>query len=99
MRSPLWWRRLKARVAPARRVQTLEGDSLPAKLPRRDILLARDGDEDWCVGMYCPCGCRQTIELLLVRGVAPRWDLRMDRRGMPTLEPSVFRQTGCRSHF
>jgi hypothetical protein len=99
MRSPLWWRRFKARLSPARRLITIAGDSIPAKLPRRNLLLARDGEEDWCVGMRCPCGCQKAIELLVIRGVVPRWDLRIDARGLPTLEPSVFLQTGCRSHF
>jgi hypothetical protein len=99
MRSPLWWRRFKSSLSPARRLYTIEGDSLPQRLPHRDVLLARDGDEDWCVGMRCPCGCRKVIELLLVKGVAPRWDICIDGRGLPTLEPSVFLQTGCRSHF
>jgi len=26
-------------------------------MPRRDLVLAREDDEDWCVGMRCPCGC------------------------------------------
>jgi hypothetical protein len=99
MSSPLWWRRWKSRLLPARHLKILAGDSLPEKLPRRDIVLARDGDEDWCVGLRCPCGCGRTIELLVVEGVAPRWDLRTDARGLPTLKPSVFLQTGCRSHF
>lgn len=99
MKSPLWWRRLKARALPARRLTVIEGDSLPPKLPHRNVLLARDGAEDWCVGMRCPCGCGRAIELLVAQGIAPRWDLRTDERGLPTLEPSVFWQSGCRSHF
>ena len=30
---------------------------------------------------------------------APRWDLRINAGGLPSLNPSVWRQTGCRSHF
>jgi len=99
MKSPLWWRRLKARALPARRLKIVKGDSLPSRLPHRDVVLARDGDEDWCVGMRCPCGCGQTIELLVIREVAPRWDLSVDAKGFPTLKPSVWLQKGCRSHF
>ncbi len=99
MKSPLWWRRLKARLLPARQLKIVKGDSLPSVLPRRDILLARDGDEDWCVGLRCPCGCGRNIELLVIRETAPRWELNTDAKGLPTLKPSVWLQTGCRSHF
>lgn len=99
MTSPLWWRRLKAAILPARRLRVVEGDSLPDCLPIRDVVLARDEDEDWCAGMRCPCGCGQKIELLLIKGVAPRWDLRLDAKGRPSLKPSIWLKSGCRSHF
>jgi hypothetical protein len=66
MRLPFWWRRLTSRITPERRLRIVEGDSLPKRLPWRDIVLARDADEDWCVGMRCPCGCGQTLELLTI---------------------------------
>ena len=99
MRSPLWWRRLKSAILPTRRLRIVAGDSLPDRLPVRDVVLARDEDEDWCAGMRCPCGCGQKIELLLVKGVAPRWDLRVDAKRRPSLKPSVWLKNGCRSHF
>jgi hypothetical protein len=99
MRLPLWWRRLASRFAPPRRLRIVEGDSLPKRLPWRDVVLARDQDEDWCVGMRCPCGCGQTLELLIIREAAPRWDLIINAGGLPSLKPSVWRRTGCRSHF
>nr|WP_246810918.1 DUF6527 family protein [Ensifer sp. ENS09] len=49
--------------------------------------------------MRCPCGCGDTIELLVVDGAKPRWDLTMDEASRPTLHPSVWRGKGCRSHF
>jgi hypothetical protein len=99
MKWPLWWRRLQARILPARCLHVIESDSLPRNLPWRDIVLAREDEEDWCVGMRCPCGCGQTIELMLIREVKPRWDLSVDGRGRPSLNPSIWMQTGCRSHF
>jgi len=81
MKSPLWWRKLKAAVLPARQLRVVEGDSLPALLPRRDLVLAREDGEDWCVGMRCPCGCGDSIELMVIREVKPRWDLRVDPKG------------------
>ncbi|HVV41961.1 MAG TPA: DUF6527 family protein [Nitrobacter sp.] len=96
---PRWLRRAFDRYGPGRGLQIVEGDSLPARLPRRDLVLAREGDEDWCVGMRCPCGCGRTIELLLVKEAKPRWDLHTDPSGRPSLKPSVWLKTGCRSHF
>lgn len=94
-----WWRNTWARVGPHRRLRVIEGDSLPPRLPRRDLVLAREDGEDWCVGMRCPCGCGRTIELLLIPEAKPRWDISVDSTGRPTLSPSVWLQRGCRSHF
>ena len=86
-------------IAPARRLAVVEGDSLPDSLPFRRLVLARQDDEDWCVGMRCPCGCGRKIELLVIREAKPRWDLEIDAFGRPTLAPSVWLHDGCRSHF
>ncbi len=96
---PLWWRKLTAALSRPRRLRIVEGDTLPDRLPGRDLTLARDGDEDWSVGFLCPCGCGDRLELMLLKEVAPRWDLAVDARGRPTLHPSVWRRTGCRAHF
>ena len=94
-----WWRNVWARLGPRRRLRIIEGDSLPSPMPRRDVVLARDDGEDWCVGMRCPCGCGYVIELLVVAEAKPRWDVAVDAKGRPTLSPSVWLQKGCRSHF
>jgi len=31
--------------------------------------------------MRCPCGCGDSIELMVIREVKPRWDLRVDPKG------------------
>src|SRR5271156_4058247 len=94
-----WIRNLRAHLGPRRHLQIIDGDSLPSHLPRRDLVLARDADEDWCVGMRCPCGCGRTIELLVIPEAKPRWDVTVDGKGCPTLSPSVWLQKGCQSHF
>ncbi|WP_245875070.1 DUF6527 family protein [Pseudomonas frederiksbergensis] len=68
-------------------------------MPFRELVLVRDGSEDWCVGFKCPCGCGRTIELLLPRDVKPRWTCSIDPLGRPTLHPSVWLKSGCESHF
>lgn len=70
MRIAHWFRRLWGRYGPARRLQIIEGDTLPSDLPARDLVLTRDDGDDWSVGMRCPCGCGDTIELMILRGHA-----------------------------
>jgi len=55
-----WFGQFWDKHGPARRLTIVEGDTLPAILPRRDLVLTRDNGEDWSVGMRCPCGCGET---------------------------------------
>lgn len=48
--------------------------------------------------MICPCGCRETLHLRFFGDRHPRWTL-INLRDLATVEPSVWRTTGCRSHF
>lgn len=86
-------------IAPARQLSVVESDSLPDALPFRSLVLAREDDEDWCVGLRCPCGCGRKIELLVIKEAKPRWDLKVNAAGRPTLTPSVWLRDGCMSHF
>jgi hypothetical protein len=63
------------------------------------LVLARDGDQDWAVGLRCPCGCGQRLEMMLLKEVKPCWDLSVDRHGHVSLHPSVWLREGCKSHF
>ncbi|MGE6743310.1 DUF6527 family protein [Allorhizobium pseudoryzae] len=94
-----WFGRLWDRWGSARRLVVIEGDALPTPLPRRNLVLTRDDGDDWSVGMRCPCGCGDTIELMLLEEARPRWDVVTDSAGRPSLHPSVWRKTGCMSHF
>lgn len=94
-----WFRNLGERLRPARRLIIHQEDSLPAMLPRRDLVVAHADGEDWSVGLRCPCGCGDTLELMLLREVRPHWRLEVDRSRRPSLYPSIWRDTGCGSHF
>lgn len=48
--------------------------------------------------MLCPCGCGETIHLRFMGDRRPRWSLET-HAGRATIFPSVWRQSGCRSHF
>lgn len=98
-RKSLWLRRMLADLAPRRSLEIVKSDMLPKKLPRRNLTLARDGDEDWAVGLHCPCGCGRRLEMMVLKEVKPRWDVTVDRRGYVSLYPSVWVREGCKSHF
>ena len=91
--------RLSRFFKPRRKLVVIDGDSLPSDLPRRDVVLAREGGDDWCVGMRCPCGCKRVIELLVFPEAKPSWRVSVNRKGHPTLHPSVWLKDGCKSHF
>ncbi|MHC2584217.1 DUF6527 family protein [Bradyrhizobium diazoefficiens] len=98
-KRPLWWRRLKAALTPRRTLKIVDGDMLPEKLPLLALVMARDDGDDWSVGMRCPCGCGERLEMMLLREVKPRWDVSIDSRGHISLHPSVWLREGCKSHF
>jgi hypothetical protein len=47
----------------------------------------------------CPCGCGEVVTLSMQRVHRPRWYLRTSRNHRPNLQPSVWRDVGCMSHF
>ncbi|WP_407696488.1 DUF6527 family protein [Sphingomonas abietis] len=48
--------------------------------------------------MVCPCGCGETLHLRFFGDRHPRWSIGA-LKGNATVHPSVWRTTGCRSHF
>lgn len=93
------WLRMKETLLPARKLQLVTDECLPEKLPQRDLILLREGSDDWCIGMQCPCGCGQRVELPLLAEAIPRWKISVDVKNRPTLQPSVWLKGGCRSHY
>lgn len=94
-----WWKNLLEALLPRRRLRVHTDDTLPDTLPFRDLVVARDGGEDWSVGLRCPCGCGDILELMLLPEARPRWTLAQSPLGYPTLHPSVWRDRACGSHF
>lgn len=94
-----WLRNLGERLRPARKLQIHADDSLPPVMPRRDVVVAREGDENWAAGLSCPCGCGDVLELMLIPEARPRWRLTVDPKNRPSLYPSVWRDGRCGAHF
>lgn len=48
--------------------------------------------------MHCPCGCGELLVVNLDPEAGPSWRVRV-QGGSLTLMPSVWRDSGCHSHF
>jgi hypothetical protein len=62
-----------------------------------DLVLVQRGCPRSAI-MKCPCGCGEELVINLDERVGPAWRLYRNERGL-TLYPSVWRESGCRSHF
>lgn len=61
-----------------------------------DCVLIERGVPRWLI-MRCPCGCGEDIPVNLDQRAGKAW--RLYRKGGVSLFPSVWRDTGCQSHF
>lgn len=94
-----WLRKVWQRLGPRRKVVVCASESPLNKIGSRNLYLMRDGGEDWSVSFLCPCGCRDRIELLLIQEATPHWRINIAGAAAPTLYPSVYKKSGCKSHF
>lgn len=62
-----------------------------------DAVLIERGVPRWLM-LKCPCGCGEEIPVNLDKRAGKAWRLYRSKTGM-TLFPSVWRDTGCESHF
>jgi hypothetical protein len=49
--------------------------------------------------LLCPCGCGEELPINLDSRAGPAWRLYQNRRAGMSLFPSVWRESGCESHF
>ena len=92
------WRWLSLTLGQARRYRTVRVSELPGSIKKHRLYLVGDDDAYWFAALLCPCGCGSSIQLPLV-GRRPRWKVNMHKNGYCSLTPSVWRTTGCKSHF
>ncbi len=81
------------------RFTTMYVEDLPESLDRSTLYVVGESGHNWYAAMVCPCGCEATLHMSLLANSRPRWYLVEHANGTVSLEPSVWRQTGCRSHF
>jgi hypothetical protein len=94
-----WLGSLASYIHPTPRLAVIRTDELPERLSAHHLYVVGERGEDWYAAMVCPCGCHALIDLNLVPPGRPCWRLTIDRDGLASLSPSVWRQVGCRAHF
>ena len=72
---------------------------LPDALKCETLYLIGERECYWAAAMLCPCGCTDTVHLNLLPDVRPRWQAHRHRDGTVTIDPSVWRTKGCKSHY
>ncbi|WP_425501682.1 DUF6527 family protein [Pseudoxanthomonas koreensis] len=72
-------------------------EELPSRLKWRTIYFL--GSPVWKVAFACPCGCDDIVELCLMTSVRPHWQASVDGADRVTLNPSVWKKQGCKSHY
>lgn len=84
---------------PLRPFRAVTVADVPAVMRPGTVYLVGEGDHRWCATLRCPCGCRATIQLGMLREARPRWSATVHADSTVSLAPSVWRRVGCRSHF
>lgn len=80
-------------------IRDVRVDDEPDVIEPRSLYVVGESGYIWHFTMLCPCGCDARIQLNALDDAWPRWKL-IDKPGRgPSLLPSVWRTTGCKSHF
>jgi hypothetical protein len=67
--------------------------------PQQALVYFVGGRDPMYAAMVCPCGCGAILRSNLRSETDPCWAWDVQDDGAVTLRPSLWRQTGCRSHF
>lgn len=71
----------------------------PETLEPKCVYLVGEESIPWFAALVCPCGCGALIRLSLLKYDRPKWRAKRHLTGTVTLEPSIWRKSGCKSHF
>lgn len=71
----------------------------PIVIASEIVYVIIDGKQKLHAALACPCGCNSVILLNLLKDSETHWKLRKSKTGLATLSPSIWRTSGCKSHF
>jgi Family of unknown function (DUF6527) len=87
----------KSRIVIRAELTTREGADEFLKAPGDAVLIYR-GTPRWLL-LQCPCGCGEQIPVNVDKRAGRAWRFYRGVDKQVTLFPSVWRDTGCQSHF
>jgi hypothetical protein len=71
--------------------------SVHLKVPGDAVVIERERPRWFLIS--CPCGCGEILPVNLDSRAGPAWNLYEDSKAGISLYPSVWRESGCGSHF
>lgn len=74
-------------------------EDIPERMETKTIYIVGIVDDPWLLTFQCPCGCKSPIQLNILKDARPRWKFEVWPDHKINITPSVWRTTGCRSHF
>lgn len=74
-------------------------DDLPERVKDETIYIIGSTVKPWLLAFKCPCGCHSIIQLNLLKDADPCWKYKINKKKQINVFPSVWRTTGCKSHF
>lgn len=77
----------------------VEVKDFPPRVESGIVYVVRDGDEPDSLIFKCPCGCNEIIYLNLLTDTHPVWKFKINKFGLISIVPSVWRTVRCKSHF
>ena len=70
----------------------------PEDFGNKTVYIVGHPGNAWMLSFQCPCGCKNIIQLNLLKEANPRWTFRIIYNKIDIV-PSIWRTTGCKSHF
>jgi hypothetical protein len=77
----------------------ISAKDMPERFEPKTIYVVGDKGHKWVAAFICPCGCGQLIQLNLLKDGDVSWRTSIHKDSSITIRPSIWRITGCRSHF
>lgn len=93
-----WLRRVLNRGT-GENLKVVRCEEIEGELREETLYVLGQGSESWFAVISCPCRCGGTLQVSLLPDAEPRWTLIEHDDGTVSLQPSLWRRDGCRSHF